>query len=412
MFFKIASRNVFRNKRRTALSLFVVAFGVSILYLVIGFINESLESTKVSMADLYGSVQIADERVFDKTTRGYSHLIDPETSAQIAGLLDEDERVTGYKEELGFFGLIGNEKGSKIITGSGFVPENDVKDFSEAITDGTPMNIADGCPLNDRLENCQLIIGRRLAASLNVGPGDFINVATTSVTGNFSAASVTITGVFKFNDIDQEGQIGYVALSLAQRILRTDKIEKYVINIDNLNESQAFAQDLQGKLDAAGLPLVVKTWQDLNPLYDQVQEFGNYFTSFTLVGVFILAFFGVLEVLTMSFLERTREVGTVRAVGTKRSQVFLTFVIEGFIMGILGGIAGIVLGSGLGVVVNQMGLTWLPPGSIDAVPAVIQLSLSVAGIPFMVALISTFFGTMYPAMKSSRFNIVKALGYV
>lgn len=412
MFFKIASRNVFRNKRRTALSLFVVAFGVSILYLVIGFINESLESTKVSMADLYGSVQIADERVFDKTTRGYTHLIDPEMMTQVEALLNADERVTGYKQELGFFGLIGNEKGSKIITGSGFVPENSVKDFSEAITDGKALNIADGCPLNDRLENCQLIIGRRLAASLNVAPGDFINVATTSVTGNFSAASVTINGVFKFNDIEQEGQIGYVALTLAQRILRTDKIEKYVVNLTNLDDARGFAQDFQAQLDAAGLPLVVKTWQDLNPLYDQVQEFGNYFTAFTLVGVFILAFFGVLEVLTMSFLERTREVGTVRAVGTKRSQVFFTFVIEGFILGILGGVFGIVLGAVLGFVVNQMGLTWLPPGSIDAVPAVIQLSVSVAAVPFLVALISTFFGTMYPAMKSSRFNIVKALGYV
>lgn len=403
MFFKIALRNVFRNKRRTALSLFVVAFGVSILYLVMGFVSQSLATTKQSMAKLYGAVQIADERVFDKTTRGYSHLIPPATVEAIEAMLDADEHVTGYKRELGFYGLVGNIKGSKIVTGSGFVPGNPVEDFGDMITEGRTLNDED---------SRQLILGRKLAASLGVGVGDWINVATTSVTGNFSAASAEIVGVFKFNDAKQEGQLGYVSLALAQKILRTDSIERIVVNIEDIDQAQAFAQALEGRLNDAGIPLAVRPWQALNPLYKQVQEFGSFFTWFTNVGVFILAFFGVFEVLTMSFLERTREVGTVRAVGTKRWQVFSTFVIEGFVLGILGGVSGVVLGSLAGFVVNQLHLNWVPPGAIDPVPVVIQLGFAVALTPFFVALISTFLGTLYPAFKSSRLNIVQSLGYV
>jgi putative ABC transport system permease protein len=420
MFFKIALRNVFRNKRRTFLSLFVVAFGVSILYLIMGFVSESLETTKQSMAQLYGSVQIADENVFDQTTRGYGHLITPETATQIEAILNDEPKVVGYKQELGFFGLIGNEKGSRIVTGSAFVPDNSVEDFSSLIVDGEPLNnsssVCEEIFNRERPDSepgdCQVIIGRRLAAALGVQAGDSINVATNSVTGNFSAASAKIMGVFQFNDIDQEGQLGYVSLNMAKKILRTDNIERFVVNIDNLDDAQTFAVDLQQKLNAAGINLSVKPWQDLNPLYDQVQEFGSFFTLFTNIGVFILAFFGVFEVLTMSFLERTREVGTVRAVGTKRWQVFSTFVIEGFVLGVLGGISGVVLGSILGVVVNQLSLTWVPPGSIDPVPVVVQIGLLVAVAPFLIALVSTFLGTLYPAFKSSRFNIVKSLGYV
>ena len=403
MFFKIALRNVFRNKRRTALSLFVVAFGVSILYLVMGFVFESLATTKQSMAKLYGAVQIADARVFDKTTRGYSHLIAPETVSNIEAILDADKRVTGYKRELGFFGLVGNIKGSKIVTGSGFVPQNPVEDFGDMITRGRTLN-------NEDIR--QLILGRKLAASLGVGVGDWINVATTSVTGNFSAASAQIVGVFKFNDVKQEGQLGYVSLGLAQKILRTDNIERIVVNINDIDRAEGFARKLEDRLKAAGIALAVRPWQSLNPLYEQVREFGSFFTWFTNIGVFILAFFGVFEVLTMSFLERTREVGTVRAVGTKRWQVFSTFVIEGFILGMLGGVAGVVLGWLLGLVVNQLNLNWVPPGAIDAVPVVIQLGFAVALMPFFVALISTFLGALYPAFKSARFNIVKSLGYV
>lgn len=403
MFLKIALRNVFRNKRRTALSLSVVAFGVAILYLVMGFVSQSMASTKQSMAKLYGAVQIADANVFDNTTRGYSHLLDEETVDKITTILEADDRVSGYKEELGFFGLIGNEKSSKLITGSGFVPGNPVEDYDDLITEGRPLN-------GDDIR--QVIVGRKLAASLNVNVGDWINVATTSVTGNFSAASAQIMGVFKFNDLEQEGQLGYVPLDFAKKILRTDKVERLIVNIDDIGQAEGFARELEDKLNAQGLPLAVLPWQDLNPLYDQVQEFGNIFTWFTNIGVFILAFFGVFEVLTMSFLERTREVGTVRAVGTKRRQVFWMFLQEGFVLGIMGGLIGVLLGSGLGLILNQAGLTWLPPGAIDPVPVVIQLGLSVALFPFLIALLSTILGTLFPAIKSARFNIVRSLGYV
>ncbi len=412
MFLKIALRNVFRNKRRTALSMAVIVFGVSMLYLVVGFVHSSLASTKESMAQTFGSVQIADARVFEGTTRGYDHLLDADTLAVINGLLADDPRVLGTKAELGFTGLIGNSKGSRLVTGAGFVPGNPVEDFSGYVVEGEPLGAVEPDP-EDRFAGREVILGRKLAAALDVAPGDLINVATTSTTGNFSAASARITGVFKYNDQEKEGQLAYVSLPFAQKLMRTERVERIVVDLETIDAAEGFAAELEGKLAAAGLAgLGVEPWQALNPLYDQVKQFGDAFTLFTNAGVFILVFFGVLEVLTMSFLERTREVGTIRAVGTKRRQVFAMFLQEGLALGVLGSLLGVAAGAGAALWVNGSGLSWLPPGAIDPVPVSVQIGLGAAALPLAAALLSTLLGAIYPAFKGSRLNIVRALGYV
>jgi putative ABC transport system permease protein len=114
----------------------------------------------------------------------------------------------------------------------------------------------------------------------------------------------------------------------------------------------------------------------------------------------------------MSFLERTREVGTIRAIGTNRSQVFRIFIMEGVILGALGGVVGVALGTALGLWLNNAAIRWLPPGALDPEPVRIALTLSVAVVPFLTALGSTFLGTLYPAWKTAQKNIVEALSYV
>lgn len=403
MFIKIAIRNVLRNKRRTAFSLGVTALGVAILYFVMGFIAESFESVKRNLAREIGAVQIADARLFENKAQGYEYLIPPETLQKITELLQDDPRVRGYTWTLGFAGLIGNEKGSTLVIGRGLIPGNPIEDYSRVVVDGRALS-NDGTP--------QILIGRRLAETLNVQPGEVINIATGTAAGAFNAASASIVGTIRYNNIAQEGQIGIVNLEFAQRLLRTQGVERVLIQIGDLDQAEAFARELQTKLDAQEIKLQARPWQKLTAFYDSIRAFWSVFAAFTTMGVFVLAFFSVLEVLTMSFLERTREVGTIRALGTKRSQVFRMFLAEGAILGLLGGMLGVALATALGVWLNNASIRWLPPGAIDPVQVRIAVNLSVAIVPLLTAVISTLLGTLYPAWKTARTNIVKALGYV
>jgi putative ABC transport system permease protein len=403
MFFKIAARNVLRNKRRTAFSLGVTALGVAILFFVIGFINDSFDSIKSNLTREIGAVQIADAKLFDNKTERYEYLISPETVEKIVALLRDDPRVKGYTWALGFAGLIGNEKGSTLVVGRGLIPGNPIEDYSEIVVAGRPLT-NDGTP--------QILIGRRLAETLNVRPGDIINVATGTASGAFNAASAMIVGIIRYNNIAQEGQIGIVNLEFAQQLLRTQGVERIIVQLNDLDQAEAFAQELKAKLSALGIPLDARPWQKLTAFYDSIRAFWTVFAAFTTIGVFVLVFFSVLEVLTMSFLERTREVGTIRAIGTTRLQVFRIFLVEGTILGLLGGVLGVLAGAALGLWINSVDIRWLPPGALDPVPVRIAVNLSVAVVPFLTALISTFLGTLYPAWKTARQNIVEALSYV
>jgi len=397
---KVALRNVFRNKRRTAFSLTVIVLGVAILYFVLLFINEALSSTKKSLACESGAVQIADARLFDNTASGGDVLIDPAALDRVVAMVRDDPGVIDVVWQLNFAGLIGDERGSTLLIGRGYIPCNCVNNYECLVIDGEPL-------AEDASR--QIILGRALARKLNVNPGDRINIATGTVSGNFNAATVTVVGLLTYSTQAVEEQLGLVPLPFAQRLLRTDGVERILIGLENVDDAERYADEVQARLEAAGIPLEARPWQALTTAYESIRTFYGAFSGLATIAVFVLVFFSVLEVLTMSFLERTREVGTIRAFGTTRGRVFRSFLLEGIFLGAIGGIAGLLIGTIIALVFNAVGITWTPPGA--AVPQLLRVQITAVALllPFFTAIASTFFSTLYPAAKNARLRIVEAL---
>ena len=403
MFFKLALRNVFRNKRRTAFSLGVIILGVSILYVVIGFVTDSLQSIEQVFIDLTGSVQIADERVFENITEDFDYLIQPDVYQNILDILNEDPRYLDHTTQLVFSGLVGNSAGSTPLIAIAIVPENPVINFSDYINEGDALSLEP--------ESKQILIDQAMSENLKVGIGDTITIATATVRGAFNASSATIKGIFTINDQTNEGLLGYVNMEYAQRLLKTEGVEQIIVRIEDPRKANEFAAAIQEKLDAQGIALQVRDWKSLSQFYESVRQFWSVFSGFTTIGIFVLVFFSVLEVLTMSFLERVREVGTVRAIGTQRYQLFFMFVIEGAVIGLFGGILGVLFGFGISAIINQASLTWIPPGALNHIDVGIAISWSVALVPFLTAIVSTILSSIYPSWKTARMNIVRALSH-
>lgn len=400
MGWRIAWRNVFRNRRRATFSLAVIVVGVSVLLIVLGFVGEALLSTQRSLAEETGALQVADPRLFDDTAEGYEALISPETLAATVALIEKNEHITALTWRLDFAGLIGDEQGSTLILGRGVVPCNSVQDF-ECLIDTGDRLAEDGAR--------DVVLGRRLAEKLDVQIGDRINIATGTVSGNFNAATVTVTGVVVYSLETLEEQLGLFPIGFVQRLLKTDGVERIQIGLDDLREADAVAADLEARLQEAGIPLAVRTWEELNSSYASLQTFYTAFSGLAGIGVFVLVFFSVLEVLTMAFLERTREIGTIRSFGTTRARVFRSFLLEGTLFGLVGGTAGVAFGVGLILLFNAIGFTWTPPGA--AIPQAIRLQVSLSGglIPFFTAVGSTLVSTLGPAARNARIGIVDAL---
>jgi len=404
VFWRIALRNVFRNRRRTALSLGITALGVAILHLALGFVSYIHDASMEAIASEVGAVQIADTRLFERTADGYEYLIGPEVRRDVEALLDADDRITGHAGRLSFSGLIGDREGSTMLAATGLVPGNPMGDFSDYIAEGQALQ-GDGSP--------QIIVGRKLAERLDAAPGDVINIATGTASGSFNAASATLAGTVVFYEQIREERAGIVPLAFAQKLLRTDGVERILIQIADLAEADTIADALDARLSEAGFAqLEARTWRELYPDWEGQTSFFNVFSGFTSLVIVGLLFFSILEVLTMSFLERTREVGSIRAIGTHRWQVFRMFVREGVVMGFLGGLIGIGIGLATSTIVNASGVTWVAPSTIEPQPLVIGATPTSVVMPFFIALVASFIGALYPAWKSARLQVVKALSYV
>ena len=397
---KIALRNVFRNRRRTAFSLTVIAVGTAVFLFVLAYVGEALLSERLSSACETGAVQVADERLFASQANGYDHLISPELQARVVDLVTKRPGVLGTSLELDFAGLIGDANGSTLVVGRGLTPCDCVPNTTCYAIEGKP--ISGG---NAR----EAVLGRRLAAKLGVDTGASINIATGTVTGNFSAATVTVVGQVSYSLGTVEEQLGLFPTGFVQHLLKTDGVERILIGLDDLNKAPQFADELRRALAAEGIPLGVRTWQDLSTGYASSQSFYAAFSGLAGISVFALVFFSVVEILTISFLERTREVATTRAFGATRWRVFRGFLLEGAAIGAIGAVIGVVLASVLTLAFNAARITWMPPGS--AVPQAIHLSLSLstALVPLVTVILATVASSVYPAWKNARSSVVKAL---
>jgi putative ABC transport system permease protein len=393
-------RNVFRNKRRTGFSLAIIALGVAILLATLAFTDEAITSTKRSLAGDSGAVQVAAPELFEDRAEGFDYLIGTEEREAIYSLIEKKEGVVGATSRLEFGGLISNGNNEATVVHRGIVPENCVQDYSCVLAKGEPLN-----PSNQN----GLVLGEALSEKIDTEIGDSLNFSFNDADGNYRTVNGEVIGLANFSSRQLEEQLAITTLSFAQSSLGTKGVGRIIISLEDVDRSGDFASRLEAQLNERGYDLETRTWQELNPLYDSLSTFWNAFSAFTYIAVFALVFFSTLEVLTMSFLERTREVGTIKAVGTTRWGVFRDFMIEGGLIGLVGGLMGIGLGVLIGFGVNFIGFTWKPPGATIPEPLTIRLTFTTIALPLVAAVFSTLLGSVFPAWKNSRVDITKAL---
>ncbi|OGF55764.1 MAG: hypothetical protein A2Z21_08930 [Candidatus Fraserbacteria bacterium RBG_16_55_9] len=399
---KIPLRNLTRNRRRTLLCVAIIALGTAMIYAVLGYVDQTLYQIRFGTVAQYGHFQIASPTLWSEKTEGYDYLIQDGKLAQIDQILKQQPEVEAYTTELSFSGLASTDRKTKVLRATALVPANTAHDYNEFVIDGQ----GQGLQPTDR---GKALIGKLLAEELQLKPGDFFRVTTTTVDGAYNVGPLEVAGIFTVYNTQADSQLIFVPLSYGHTLLDTAGVAKVIVKLKNLDETNRVAAAVQQQLTAAGLDLEVRTGFQLAVFYQQAIAFFNMLFGFIMLSVAVLVFFIVLQVLTMSFLERTREVGTIRAIGTRSSQVFTMFLMESTFLAILGAAAGLVLGWVLGQGFNALGITWEPPGVSEAVPVQLRLMWSNAWPPFIVSLIATLLSALYPSIHSARLRIADAL---
>jgi putative ABC transport system permease protein len=406
-FLLLAFRNVFRNRRRTIMTLIMVGGGVAGLLLVGGFFARMFWGLREStINDGLGHIQIFTAEHFNREEK---HVLDTgiDNWRQVAASVSTGGHVRGVAPRIEFYGMLSNGIKSGVFMGSAVDPvAEESLGFSPRLSTGRDLD-------TNSSGEVEALIGAGVARSMNVKVGDGLTILAVTSDGALNGIDVQIVGIVNTGFKEMDDRYLRITLPSAQRLLQSDRVTNLVVGLDNTDNTDMVAAQLAPRLNGLPQQLVLKKWIDLAAYYKQVRSLFSTIFVFLGVIVFFMVLMSSVNTLLMTMFERTREIGTMLAMGTPRSWIMALFVLEATLLGVMGAIVGEVGGNLLGVLLNVSGIH-LPPPPGTTVPMafkVLHVPSLMIGSSILVV-VSLALAAILPAIRASRLQIAEALAHV
>lgn len=408
----LALRNLARNRRRTAISLAVVATGTAALLLTAGFVAFSFEGLSEAMIHGgLGHLEIARQ----SATEGRSATLERSVADGLddwQALQQQVEALPGVlaaAPTLHVAGMASTAAGrSAAFLGVAGDPVRERRmGFTVKVRQGVEM--ADVPP---REGEDQVLLTQGLAQTLGVGPGDRITLLAVDPDGMLNALDVTVAGLITTGV--QELDTRYLRLHLhsAQRLLGTASASNLIVTLDRTSRTDEALHRLRGVLAGHQPPLAVVPWTERAPFYRQVRALYRGIFWFLGSIVFALVVLATSNTLAMAVMERVRELGTLRALGTSIGQVAGLVGLEALWLGLIGGVLGDLLGAALIATLNGLNISMAPPpGAVDPIELRVLFvpEAFVGTILLMLAVLAL--AAVGPVLRVARLRIVEALAH-
>jgi putative ABC transport system permease protein len=404
--FALAWRNLVRQRRRTLLMGSVVAFGFAAFALAGGFIAQSFEGLKEGTIRSIGHLQAVDRRAVKGTEQATLEfgLKDAGRARSVAAA---DPAVEAVLPRVEFVGLATNGTKSVPFLGLGVdpAPEGKASLARELVVAGRYLSSPDGE---------DLVLGTGLAAALGAKTGDRVTLMATTPEGSLNAVDGVVTGLVDVRIKELNDRYLAAGLGLVARLLETpETVSKLVLFLRKGADEAAAAARIEQALVGAGYPVAVRRWEDLAVFYGQVKLL--YVGIFGFVGtvLIVIVILSAAIVMTMSVTERTREIGTLRAIGTRPTRVLGMFLAEGALLALAGCAAGAVIALAVRAILNASGLIVPPPpGATHGLPINVKLYPLAYAAGLVAMVVTMVVASWFPARRASRAPIVEALTHV
>jgi len=405
---KIAVRNLFRYKRRTLLTSSLIAFGV-ILVIVFGGLAISF---KTQMIGTLTNTALGDLQIHRK---GYVESIDNQPLnliltgrrlSEVEGALKQNPSVAAYSPRIKFGAMISNYAQTSNIRLSAVYPEMENK-TCPGLVGRIKGTITDP---DQFIRPGELLVPDNLMKGLGLKVGDEIVLVATNKDGSVNGIPVRIGAVIE-SVLGPGGKDGYMHIDDAKTLLRMDEAEivEVAVHLKDFDRLGAVSLELKKTMVTPESDLEVHTWEQLSPFASiaRIVDLLILVVKFILISIVMVS---ILNIMTMSVYERIGEIGTIAAIGTRPSRILSMFLMEGFAMGLMSTVVGLVVG---------LGLLWLMNlAPIDFTFGMMQVSLApripegeVILVTVIVMLVSIF-ASLQPAYKASKMEPVDALGHV
>jgi putative ABC transport system permease protein len=407
-YFALGLRNVWRNRRRSLVTLLAVASGFASIAIFAGYVHNVFDglTRQAIQGELLGHLTI------NKTGLETEGKIKPEkylfSTAEIARIdqiVHADPGVRLITPRLALSGIISNGRASTIFVAEGVVPEDvaTIKgDFQRQMAGDL-----------DAKNPIGVAIGGGLARILGLKKGDSASMLVSTLSGQQNALDVDIVDVFDTGNPNTADKFVYMPLSLAQNLYDVDgQAERLIVLLDDTSQTEASRDLIAGQLKAAGFDVEIRTWQDLSVFYRSVKGLFNMIFAFIFGIVLIVVVMSIINAMGMTVVERTREIGALRAIGLRRGGVIRLFATEAAVLVGLGCTLGLVITLLVRIAVNHSGIRYVPPNSSNLVALLVDLDPAKMALAFVVICSLGALSALLPARKAAHQPIIDSLGHV
>ncbi len=407
--FKIALRNIFRNKRRSVLTGLSIAVAVMIAVylwsLIVGIMDDMFDNM-IRLTS--GHVRILNTN-YVKRERMLPLEANIKDYTAVEKVAQANPNVTLAVGRIKFGVLLEHKGKNKPVFGTGIVPgtESRISHLDQKMVEGRMIQAG----------REEINIGRILARELGLKLGDTLTVVTQTAYGSITAMNLKIVGLFSFGVQSIDKTTFYLPLDKAQQLLDLDNsVTEIFVYIKDMNMAPEAAKAIKADLDRAYQgKYTTKAWQDQEVLYFWMTVTRNAYGGLYFLVLF-LASFTILNTMFMSVLERTREIGMMKALGMKDRQVMGVIILEAMLIGGIASFIGALWGSGVAYYLATEGIdftaTFEKMGTLNFPISYVYRAVFSWGIIFFgfgMGILFSVVAAIPPALRAARLEPAEAL---
>lgn len=397
----LAFRNLFRQKRRSIISLAAVIFGIAALILSSGFIQWIfLDFREASIKSQLGHLQITRPGYFAAGSADpYAYLL-PECLSKFLTPENTSDQIIAIVPRLNFSGLISHNESTLSFIGEGVDPQ-------EHTFFGDALQITEGQYLSNTLPN-HIIAGEGLAHNLGLNVGDRVVLLASTTYGGINAIEVVIRGLFTTVTKSYDDIAIRIPIETARKLLRTESTHRWIVLLKNTEQTDHTLAILRNSLPSNEFEIV--PWYALADFYNKTVVLFSKQVLGIKVIIAAIILLSIFNTMSINILERTGEIGTAMALGVKRAGIMRLFINEGIMIGCIGGLIGLIVGLFFAHIISHVGIPMPPPpGMARGYTGEILVTAEIAIESLLLAVATTLVASIFPAWKASRMQIVDAL---
>ena len=397
--FKLAYRNVGRNKTRSLLSSLAVGVGMALLLLMVSVLEGEMTGALQNTIRLQsGHLQIRPGSYEEgKVSLKWEDMIaDPDQVVEQLKTLSQVTVATPRLIASSILTISDESKGVQIL---GIDPDSAA---NQPFRDG--MIAGEFVQADDREG---ILIGNILAEKLSLSVGDKVNLLVTTSNGDVNEQLFTVRGIFTTRTPGYDESTIFMPLAKAQAITATENHASTIfVLLQNSEQAQLVAQAIQSD------NYKILTWREQNVFITQFEDYANAFFVVLYLIVLGITATVVTNTLVMAVFERTREIGILSAIGMKGRGIMAQFLAEAALLATGGVIGGLIIGGAAvayftvyGIYIGDYGVTGVLFEDRIYAHLTLQNTINLAIATYVITLIAS----LYPARLAARMEPVEAL---